>query len=160
MWLRKWNLKWETESLLIAAQNNVIRTNHIKARIDKMQQNSRCWLCGDRDEAINHIMSECSKLALREYKTRHDWVDKGIHKEMCKKFKFDHTDKWYMHNPTSVLENDTHKLLGFWHPNGSLNLSQMTKPFNNQPNKENLQNFGLCCPGWPQSKIERKWKEG
>ena len=33
-WLRKGNLKRETESLLIAAQDNVIRTNHIKARID------------------------------------------------------------------------------------------------------------------------------
>ena len=48
MWLRKGNLKRETESLLIAAQNNTIRTNHIKARIDKMQQNSKCRLCGDR----------------------------------------------------------------------------------------------------------------
>ena len=25
--------------------------------------------------------------------------------------KFDHTNKWYMHNPAPVLENDTHKLL-------------------------------------------------
>ena len=31
--------------------------------------------------------------------------------EMCKKFKFDHTNKWYMHNQAPVLENDTHKLL-------------------------------------------------
>ena len=30
---------------------------------------------------------------------------------MCKKFKFDHTNKWYVHNPAFVLENDTHKLL-------------------------------------------------
>ena len=30
---------------------------------------------------------------------------------MCKKFKFDHTNKWFMHNPATVLENDTHKLL-------------------------------------------------
>ena len=37
IWLRKGNLKGETESLLIAAQNNAIRTNHIKARIDKTQ---------------------------------------------------------------------------------------------------------------------------
>ena len=34
-----------------------------------------------------------------------------IHWEMCKTFKFDHTNKWYMHNPAPVLENDTHKLL-------------------------------------------------
>ena len=110
-WLRKGNLKRETETLLIAAQDNTIRTNHIKARIDKTQQNNKCRLCGDRDETINHIISKCSKLAQREYKARHDWVDKMILWEMCKKFKFDHTNKWYMLNPAPVLENDTHKLL-------------------------------------------------
>ena len=40
IWLRKGNFKREAESLLIAAQNNAIKTNHIKARIDKTQQNS------------------------------------------------------------------------------------------------------------------------
>ena len=34
-----------------------------------------------------------------------------IHWEMCKRFKFDHTNKWYMHNPAPVLENNTHELL-------------------------------------------------
>ena len=34
-----------------------------------------------------------------------------IHWEMCKKLKFDHTNKWYMHNPAPVLENATHRLL-------------------------------------------------
>ena len=29
---------------------------------------------------------------------------------MSKKFKFGHTNKWYIHNPASGLENDTHKL--------------------------------------------------
>ena len=62
-WLRKGSLKRETGSVLIAAQNNTIRTNHIKARIDKMQQNSKYRLCGNRDETIHHIISECSKLA-------------------------------------------------------------------------------------------------
>ena len=101
--LRKGNLKRETESLPIAAQD--------KARIDKTQQISKCRLCGDRDETINHIISECSKFAQKEYKARHDWVGKVIHWEMCKEFKFDHTNKWYMHNPAPILENDTHKLL-------------------------------------------------
>ena len=78
-WSRKGNFKRETESLLIAAQNNATRTNHIKARIEKTQQNSKCRLCGDRDETINRIISECNKLAQKEYKTRHDWVGKVIH---------------------------------------------------------------------------------
>ena len=68
-------------------------------------------LCGDRDETIKHIISEYSKLAQKEYKTRHDWVGQVIHWELCKKFKFDHTNKWYMHNPASVLENVTHQRL-------------------------------------------------
>ena len=32
----------EIKSLQNAAQNNAIRANHIKARIDKTQQNSTC----------------------------------------------------------------------------------------------------------------------
>ena len=56
----------------MAAQNNAIRINYIKARIDKTQQNSKCLLCSDRDETINHTISECSKLAQKEYKARHD----------------------------------------------------------------------------------------
>ena len=71
-WLRKGNFKRETESPLIAAQDNAVRTSHIKAGIDKTQQNSKCRLCGDRDETINHIISEYSKLAQKEYKTRQD----------------------------------------------------------------------------------------
>ena len=110
-WLRKGNLKRKTESLLIAAQDNAIRTNDLKAIIDKTRQNSKCRLCGVWDKTINHIISGCSKLVQREYRARHDWVGKVIHWEMCKKYKFDHTNKWYMHNPASVLENDTHKLL-------------------------------------------------
>ena len=85
-WLIKGNFEKETETLLMAAQ-----TYHIKARIDKTQQNSHI-LCSDRDETINHIISEYSKLA-QEYKARHDWVGKVIHCEMCKKFKFEHANK-------------------------------------------------------------------
>ena len=76
----------------MAAQNNAIRTNHIKAKIEKTQENSKCELYCNRGESINHIISECSKLAQKEYKTRHDRVGKGIHLELYKKFKFDHTN--------------------------------------------------------------------
>ena len=36
---------------------------------------------------------------------------KVIHWELCKKLKFDHTNKLYMYNPESVLKNEMHKLL-------------------------------------------------
>ena len=162
IWLRKGNFNRETESLPMAAQNSTIRTNHIKARIDKTQQNSKCRLCSDRDETFNHIISECSKLAQKEYKARHDWVGKVIHWEMCKKFMFDHAKKWYMHNPAPVLENGTHKLL--WDIDIQTDhLISARRPdliiINQKKKKENLQNFRFCCPGRPQNKTERMWKE-
>ena len=68
-------------------------------------------MCEDRDKTVNHIISECSKLAQREYKTRDNTVGKVIHWKLCKKFNFHHTTKWYMHKPESVLENETHNIL-------------------------------------------------
>ena len=68
-------------------------------------------MCGEREETVNHIISECSKLSQREYKTRLDLVGKLIHWELCKKFNFHHSTKWYMQKPESVLENETHKIL-------------------------------------------------
>ena len=76
-----------------SSSKNTLRTDYIKARIDKSQQNSRCRLCGDRDEIINHIISEGSKLAQKEYNTRYTRVDKVIHWELSKNFKFDLTNK-------------------------------------------------------------------
>ena len=87
--------KREIESLAIATPLHAQKINYIKARIDKTQQNCKCWLCGDKDETINHITSECNTLATNEFKTRHDWVGKVIHKGMCKEFRFDHKNKWY-----------------------------------------------------------------
>ena len=60
--LRNGNLKRETASPLITVKKQRQITDHIKARIDKMQQNCKCRLCGDRDETINRLISECSKL--------------------------------------------------------------------------------------------------
>ena len=65
----------------------------------------------ERDETINHVISECSKLEQKGYKTRYVWMGKVLHWELCKKLKFDHTHKWYMHNPEYVIENETHKLV-------------------------------------------------
>ena len=117
----------------MAAQNSAKRNNHIKVRIDKTQQNSKCRVCGDRDETINHIISEYSKLAQKEYKATYDWVGKVIHREIGKKFKFNPANKSYMHNPAPVLENYTHKFLWDF---DILNLGPKSRPYNNQQKKK------------------------
>ena len=61
-------LKKRTEALIMAAQEQAIRTNNIRAEIDKTQENSKCRMCRKAEESVNHVLSECSKLAQKEYK--------------------------------------------------------------------------------------------
>ena len=54
-------MKRETESLIVAAQNQNIRTNLVKAKIDKSQGDFLCRVCRKVHESIDHIVS--SKLS-------------------------------------------------------------------------------------------------
>ena len=111
LWLKHGNLKRETESLILAAQEQAIRTNAIKAYIDKSQEQSKCRMCGERDETVNHLVSECSKMAQREYKRRHDWVARRVHWEVCRMYGIEVKDKWYEHDTAPVTENERCKIL-------------------------------------------------
>ena len=110
-WVMRGHLKRETETLIMAAQDQALRTNAIKARIDKTTENSLCRMCHAKDETVMHILCECPKLAQKEYKRRHDWVGKAIHWEMSKQRGFEVKDKWYEHDPQPVIENNQFKVL-------------------------------------------------
>ena len=51
-------MKEKTKPHLRAAQNNTIRTNYFKAKIDYTQQNNKCRLIGDKDDMSNPIVRE------------------------------------------------------------------------------------------------------
>ena len=104
-------MKRETESPIVAAQNQSIRANLVKAKIDKRQEDSLCRVCRKADESIDHIVSGCSKLAQKEYKRRHDNLGKIVHWKLARKCNFEARDKWYEHEPESVLENGDYKIL-------------------------------------------------
>ena len=110
-WLQNRDLKRETESLIVAAQNQSIRTILVKAKIDKSQGHSLCRMCIKVDESIDHIVSSCSKLAQKEYKRRHDNLGKIVHWKLARMFNFGAGDKWYEYEPESVLENEDYKTL-------------------------------------------------
>jgi hypothetical protein len=44
-WLRKGDLKSETESLICAAQEQALRTNYIKFKIDESVESPACRMC-------------------------------------------------------------------------------------------------------------------
>ena len=58
-WLTNGYQKKETEGMLMAAQDQALRTNWISVMIDKRQESAMCRMCGERDETISHIVSEC-----------------------------------------------------------------------------------------------------
>ena len=60
-------------------------------------------------ESIDHIIVGCSKLAQEEYKRRHDNLGKIVHWKLARNFEA--RDKWYEHEPASVLENEDYKIL-------------------------------------------------
>ena len=110
-WLSKSDLKIETEALLCAAQEQALRTNYVKYHIDKTAESPMCRMCGKRGESVQHIVSECEKIAQKEYKRRHDNVAKRIHWDLCRKNGLEHVEKWYEHLPEGVIENDNVKIL-------------------------------------------------
>ena len=71
------------EALICSAQDQALRTNCIKLHIDKTIDSSLFWMCGDRGESVYLLSSECVKLAQREYKRRHDDVERYVHWYIC-----------------------------------------------------------------------------
>ena len=47
----------------------------------------------------------------RDTRDGYGWIRNMIYLELCKRLKFDHMTKWYIHKPESVPENKTHKIL-------------------------------------------------
>ena len=109
-WLPNGDLKRKTECLIVAAQNQSVRTNLVKAKNDKNQRDSLCRVCRKVNESIDHIVSHCSKLA-KEYKRRHDNLGKIVHWKIARKCNFEARDRWYELEPESVLVNEDDKIL-------------------------------------------------
>ena len=84
-WLRKADLKVETEAMLRAAQKRAIRTNYVKHKINKTAQSTHFRICNKKSETISHIVRKCEKLAQKEYKRRHD-ITRIVHWKLCGKY--------------------------------------------------------------------------
>ena len=111
-WITRGELKKETEGMLMAAQDQALRTRYIQNKIDgQASMSPMCRKCEQKMETINHVISECPALAQNEYKRRHDIVAKTLHWKICKEYNIPCPEKWYNHIPEKVVENDRMKIL-------------------------------------------------
>ena len=91
--------------------SRLLRTNVVKARIEKQNVSATCRMCGNHEETVRDIFCSCSKLAQVEHKKRHDTLGKVVRGELCRKYCIDCSDKWYEHVPRKVEENEEVKIL-------------------------------------------------
>ena len=110
-WLTNGELKKETEGFIMAAQDQALRTNAIKTKIDKTAIDSKCRLCKEKEETIDHLVSACSKIAQTDYRDRHNKVASMLHWNLCKKYQLPAADKWWEHKTEKVLQNNEAKIL-------------------------------------------------
>ena len=68
----------------MVAQDQAIRTNAVKARIDKTSSDSKCRLWKIKEETIDHLVSSYSKIAQTDYKEQHDKVASMLHWNLCR----------------------------------------------------------------------------
>ena len=57
------------------------------------------------------MVSSCSKIALTDYKERHDNVASMLHWNLCSKYNLPTADKWWEHKVDKVLQKEDVKIL-------------------------------------------------
>jgi hypothetical protein len=93
-------MKGETESTIVAAQDQAVSANSFKSNILKEEISSKCRLCKQHEEIIDHLTSGFPILAKIEYLTRHHRVGAHLHYSICKALGIKTTEKWYTHTHT------------------------------------------------------------
>jgi hypothetical protein len=83
-WLKFRDIKGQTDSTIVAAQDQSVNTNLFKRKILKEEIEIRCRLCKEYEETIGRVTSGSPILAMNEYVIRHDKVCTHIHYSICK----------------------------------------------------------------------------
>jgi phospholipid N-methyltransferase len=83
LWLLKGDLKAETKSEMVAAQDRALHTKYYATKILNTKTDSKCRLCQQFDETIDHIISACPILAKEQHIKRHDRMSAQLHFNIC-----------------------------------------------------------------------------
>ena len=99
-WLSS-NLEGETGGLLVAAQDQALKTRNYQKVICGQKVESKCRMCSQHEETVDHIVSGCEVLAKTEYISRHNKAAAYLNWNICQDHDIEVTDKWYEHKPLS-----------------------------------------------------------
>jgi hypothetical protein len=99
----------------VAAQDQALQTKYYATKILSTETDSKCRLCHQFDETIDHIISASPILANEQCIKRHDRVSAQLHFNICKETGVQLDKKhWYEHVPKSVETSRGGKLTILW----------------------------------------------
>ena len=112
-WLSS-NLKGETDGLLVEAQDQALNTRNYQKVICGQKVESKCRMCSQHKETVDHIVSGCEVLAKTEYISRLGKAAPYLHWNICQDNDIEVTDKLYEHKPESVTHSKDSKITIMW----------------------------------------------
>ena len=99
---------------VMAAQDQAINTRNYQKVICGQQVESKCRMCSQHEETVDHIVSGCEVLAKTEYISRHNNAAAYLRWSIWKDHDIEITDKWYQHAPETVMHNKDSNITIMW----------------------------------------------
>jgi hypothetical protein len=90
----------------VAAQVQALSTNFFRKKIPKEETESKCWLCKEYEETIDHLTSECLSLAKNEHIIGHDKACTHVHYSLHKELDIDTAENLYSNIPKALCEDE------------------------------------------------------
>jgi len=107
--ISKGDLKAETESEIVVAQDQALNTKYYATKILHTEKDSKCRLCQQHHETIDHIISACPILAKEQYVKRHEKFSAQIHFNICKEIGMQLDKKTLVRTCTKLSSNKSRR---------------------------------------------------
>ena len=104
-WLNRSNIRANTETLIMAAQEQAPHTIAVACELHHTAQDHRCRLCKQQSETVAHIISICSKLTGTEYTKKNNNVASIVYRARCSEYNLVHSKDWQV-KQKKVVRND------------------------------------------------------
>ena len=105
-YLKAANLLGANEGLVVAAQDQALRTRYYEHHILDRDVSPTCRVCSAGLKAVDHIVAGCSAMAPTNYTDRHNQVASIIHWHICRHFQVPVESRWYRHQPDRLVETN------------------------------------------------------
>jgi hypothetical protein len=115
LWRSRGDMKEETESEIIATKDQALQTKYHATKILQTEMLSKCRLCHQSDETVEHIIAACTILVKQPYIKRDNRVYTQVHFNMYKEtgVKLDY-ERWYDHVPKLIETSREGKEITLW----------------------------------------------